>query len=65
MDSIAKIAIEDFDKKPDGSWVAVKNSDIITQGGGFIRIGPGMRFAPGRHLWGLDVAETLDKISLN
>ncbi|HNS79754.1 MAG TPA: hypothetical protein PKM17_13990 [Syntrophorhabdus sp.] len=65
MDEIAKIMIEDFEKKPDGSWVAVKNSDINTKSGKVIRIAPGMTFRKGTTLWGIDVVNALDKISAN
>jgi hypothetical protein len=64
MDEITKIAIEDFEKKPDGSWVVVRNSDVITKSGNVIRLTPGIPFRKDRKLWGFDVAETLDKISL-
>jgi uncharacterized LabA/DUF88 family protein len=65
MTEIAKIMIEEFEKKPDGSWVCVKNSDITTKSREVIRITPGMTFRKGVKLWGLDVAEALDKISGN
>lgn len=63
MDEITKIAIEEYEKKPDGSWVCVKNSDITTSTGRIIRIAPGTAFKPGGKFLGLDVVETLDKIS--
>jgi len=63
MAEIAKIMLEEFEKKPDGSWVCVKNSDITTKSQEVIRITPGMTFRKGFKLWGLDVAEALDKIS--
>lgn len=65
MDEIIKIIIEEFEKKPDGSWVAVKNSDISTESGRIIRIAPGMTFRKGISTWGLDVAKTLDEKSAN
>ena len=65
MASVAKIATDCFEKKPDGSWVALKNSDIVTQEGGFIRISPGMTFKPGRQLWGLDVVQVLENTNTN
>jgi hypothetical protein len=64
MDEITKIVIEDFEKKPDGSWVVIQNSDIITRGGNVIRLTPGIPFRKGRELWGFDVAKTLDEIKL-
>ena len=65
MDNIVKLATDCFEKKPDGSWVSLKNSDIVTQDGRFIRIAPGMKFSPGRQLWGLDVVQTLEKVCAN
>jgi len=63
MDEITKIIIQEFEKKPDGSWVAVKNTDINTKSGRVIRIAPGMTFKKDGKLWGLDVAKALDEIS--
>lgn len=65
MEEIAKIVIEEFGKKPDGSWVCLKSSDIITKAGNVIRIPPGATFKKGRRLCGLDVAQALDEISAN
>jgi hypothetical protein len=65
MDEIAKITIQEFEKKPDGSWVCVKNSDIITKSGNVIRMTPGMTFRKGAKLWGLDIAKALDEISVS
>jgi hypothetical protein len=62
-DEVAKMAVEDFEKKPDGSWVAVNNSDINTKLGKVIRITPGIIFKKGTKFVGLDVAEVLDKIA--
>jgi hypothetical protein len=64
MDEITKIVIEDFEKKQDGSWVVVQNSDIITKAGNVIRLTPGIPFKKGSKLWGFDVAKTLDGIKL-
>lgn len=64
MDEITKIAIEDFEKKADGSWVVIQNSDIITKAGNVIRLTPGIPFRKGHELWGFDVAETLDGLKL-
>lgn len=64
MDEITKIAIEDFEKKPDGSWVCVKNSDVQSKTGKVVRITPGLTFKKGGKLSGLDIAEALDKISV-
>lgn len=63
MEEIAKIVVEEFEKKPDGSWVAVKNSDIATKTGRIIRIAPGMTFTKGSKLWGLDIVKVLDEAS--
>ncbi|HOW55588.1 MAG TPA: hypothetical protein PLR60_13160 [Syntrophorhabdaceae bacterium] len=65
MDEIVKIAIDEYEKKPDGSWVCVKNSDVTTKTGKVIRIAPGTAFSKGRTFLGLDIAEALDKISGN
>jgi hypothetical protein len=64
MDEIKKINAGEFEKKPDGSWVCVKVSDITTQSG-VIRIGAGFTFQKGIKLWGLDVPKVLDEISAN
>ena len=63
MDEITKLAVDEYEKKPDGSWVCVKNSDITTSTGRIIRIAPGTAFKPGAKFLGLDVAGALDKIS--
>ncbi len=63
MDEITKIAVEDFEKKADGSWIVAKNSDIITKAGNVIRLTPGIVLKKGRKLWELDVVEVLDKVS--
>ncbi len=63
VDEIAKIAVEEFERKPDGSWVCVKNSDVITNTQKVIRVTPGMMFKKGGKLWGVDVAEALEKMS--
>lgn len=63
MDEIAKIMIEEFEKKPDGSWVCIKNSDIVTTAGKVIRITPGMTFRKGSTPWGFDIAKALDEFS--
>jgi hypothetical protein len=62
MDEIAKIAIDEFTKKEDGSWVCVKNSDVTTKAANVIRISPGMIFRPGVVFCGVDVAEALNRI---
>jgi hypothetical protein len=64
MDEITKIAIEEFEKKPDGSWVCVKNSDVATKLQRIIRLKPGMIFKKGLIFCGVDIAEALDKISV-
>lgn len=65
MDEIAKIAVEEYERKPDGSWVCIKNSDITTKTGRIMRIAPGMVFRKGGTFQGVDVAEALDRISAN
>lgn len=65
MDEIIKIAIEEFEKKQDGSWTSIKNSDVTTKTGKIIRIAPGMVFKKGTTFLGVDIAETLDKLSAN
>ncbi len=65
MDEIVKIAVEEYEKKPDGSWVCVKNSDVGTKLQRVIRVAPGMIFRKGVKFCGVDIAETLDKISAN
>jgi len=62
MDEITKIAIEEFEKKPDGSWVCVKNSDVTTKLQRIIRLKPGMSFKKGVVFCGVDIAEALEKI---
>ncbi len=63
MDEITKIAVEEFEKKPDGSWVCVKNSDVGTKQQRIMRLKPGMTFRKGLTFCGVDIAEALDKIS--
>jgi len=63
MDEIVKIELKDYEKKADGSWITVNNSDIVTKAGSVIRIAPGMSFRPGVKPWGFDVAQVLDEIS--
>jgi hypothetical protein len=65
MEEIAKVAIEEFQRKPDGSWICVKNSDITTKSGRVIRVAPGTTFRKGGRLSGLDVAQALDELSGN
>lgn len=65
MDEITKITKDDFEKKPDGSWAVLNNSDIITKSGNVIRITPGLIFRKGANLWGFDIAKVLDEISVN
>ena len=65
MEEIAKIAVEEYERKPDGSWVCVKNSDITTKTGRIMRIAPGTIFRKGGTFQGIDIAGTLDKISAN
>ena len=62
MDEITKIVMEEFEKKPDGSWVVVKNADIQTKSGKVIRMTPGMTFRKGGKVSGIDIAEALDAI---
>jgi len=65
MDEIAKIMVNEFKKQPDGSWVCIKNSDIVTKAGNMIRVSPGLTFRKDCKLWGLDVAKVLDEVSKN
>ncbi len=65
MEEIAKIVVEEFEKKPDGSWVCTKNSDITTKSQMVIRLTPGMVFRKGFPMCGIDVAEALDQASAN
>lgn len=66
MDEIAKINVGDFEKKEDGSWVTVKNSNINTKGGNIISLSPGMTFRAGtRQFGGLEIAKTLEEMSQN
>lgn len=65
MDEITKIAIDEFEKKPDGTWVSIKTSDVLTKDGGVIRIPPGMTFKKGTKFVGFDLAKLLDEVSAN
>ncbi|MBP8626451.1 MAG: hypothetical protein KBE27_06695 [Syntrophorhabdaceae bacterium] len=66
MRNVSKVVVNDFEKKPDGSWVVVKNSDVFTDAGEMIRLAPGMTFVKGRKLWGgIDLAHVLDEVSKN
>lgn len=63
MDEIAKIMIDEFEKKPDGSWVCVKNADVSTKSQRIIRLTPGLIFRKGFVFCGVDIADALDKAS--
>jgi hypothetical protein len=64
MDEIAKINIGDFEKKPDGSWVSVKNAAINTKNGLVITVPPGVPFRKGfTQFGGFDVVKALEEIS--
>ena len=63
MQEITKIAIEEYEKKPDGSWMCIKNSDITTKTGRIVRIPPGTVFTKESRFCGLDVVAALDAIS--
>ncbi len=65
MDEITKISVDEFEKKSDGSWVSIKNSDIQTKTGKVIRISPGVPFKKGTIMWGIDVADALDRLTAN
>jgi hypothetical protein len=65
MDEIVKIMIEEFEKKPDGSWVCVKNADVTTKLQRVFRITPGMTFRKDVKLFGIDIAEARNKLSAN
>ncbi|OPY11795.1 MAG: hypothetical protein A4E70_01507 [Syntrophus sp. PtaU1.Bin005] len=59
-----KLSLKEFEKKPDGTWVCVRNADIQTKSGKVIRVLPGTVFKKGFPLWGgCQVAETLDEVS--
>jgi len=61
-----KLSMKEFEKKPDGTWVCVRNKDIQTKSGRVIRVLPGTVFKKGFPLWGgCYVAETLDEVSSN
>lgn len=62
-DEIAKVNLKEFEKKPDGSWVSVQNSDITMKSGKIIRIPPGATFRKGTKFVGVDMADQLDKAS--
>ncbi len=62
-DEISKIAVGDFEKKPDGSWVCVKNSDITAKSGKIMRIAPTTTFKKGGRFLGFDIVEALEKAS--
>lgn len=64
MDEITDIKVEDFERRPDGSWVAVRTSDVQSKTGKVIRIPPGMSFRKGGKLVGLDIADALDRFGL-
>ena len=65
MEEIAKVALEEFQRNPDGSWVCVKNADITTKSGRVIRVSPGTTFRKGGRVSDLEVAKALDEISGN
>jgi hypothetical protein len=64
-EEVAKVTIEEFEKKPDGSWVCIKNADITTKSGRVIRVTPGMTLRKGGKISGLDIAKALDQVSGN
>jgi hypothetical protein len=64
-DEIAKVNLKEFEKKPDGSWVCVQNSDITMKTGRIIRVPPGTVFKKGTKFVGVDMAEALDKVPAN
>jgi len=65
MDEITKITINDFEKRPDGTWVVANISDIMTKSGSVIRLSPGMFFKKDSKLWGFDIVKILDEMSTN
>jgi hypothetical protein len=65
MEEIVKIGLDEYEKKSDGSWVCVKNSDITCKSGRIVRIAPGTTFTKGRIFLGMDVVEALEKLSGN
>ena len=60
---ITKLASDEYQKNPDGSWTCVKNSDITTNTGRIIRIAPGTTFKKDTRFLGLDIVKALDEIS--
>ncbi len=62
-DEIAKVNLKEFEKKSDGSWVCVQNSDISMKTGRIIRVAPGTVFRKGAMFVGIDMADQLDKFS--
>jgi hypothetical protein len=65
MDQVVKIAVNEFRKEPDGTWVCITNSDVSTRSSNVIRITPGMTFRKGTIFCGVDIAEALDQASGN
>jgi archaellum component FlaG (FlaF/FlaG flagellin family) len=64
MDEVVKINVGDFEKKPDGSWVTIKNSNINTKNGNTITLSPGMTFKKGfKQFGGLDIVKALEESS--
>ena len=63
MEEITKIAIEEYQKNPDGSWTCVKNSDVTTKTGRIVRIAPGTTFKKDIRFLGMDIVGALDQIS--
>ena len=64
MDEIAKVAMDEFKKESDGSWVCVKNSDITTKlGSGNKNSHPARLSVKGFTLSGIDIAAALDKLA--
>ncbi|OPY13971.1 MAG: hypothetical protein A4E66_00565 [Syntrophus sp. PtaB.Bin001] len=64
MDEVAKINVGDFERKPDGSWVSIKNSNINTKNGNVVSIQPGVTFKKGfKQFGGLDIVKALEESS--
>ncbi|OPY15418.1 MAG: hypothetical protein A4E70_00090 [Syntrophus sp. PtaU1.Bin005] len=66
MDEIAKISVTDFEKKSDGSWVALNNAAINTKNGLVMTVPRGMPFKKGlTYFGGYDVVKALEEASVN
>jgi len=55
-----KVLCEAYSRNPDGSWTAIKISDIQTPDKS-IRVNPGILFKKDRTMWGIDVVRLLEE----